>query len=174
MGTFLNSSRTSPLAITALDALLAAHFVVTVNTGMLVKDYAILSPIGMWLSAVGFYAMLYVSLILPEWYIAITPILCLIAWGISAIYGLGFFYRYHPTRKLYFATIAVFVLFVLPALLYVSFSAVPYEQVPRKDVAIFVCELFMLVFYLLFVLLLVFHTRRVSYVVEIKKGYTIV
>jgi hypothetical protein len=174
LGTFLNSSSTSPLAITALNALLATHFVITVNTGMLVKDYSLVSQIFMWISAIGFYAMLYVSLIVLEWYIAITPIACLVVWGAAANFGLARFYRAHPTRKLYFATLIVFGLFVIPALLYIAFSAVPDPMLPHKQVAIFVCELNMLVFYLLFVLLLVYHTRRVSYVVEVKKGYVII
>lgn len=174
MGLLLNNSSTDTLAVTALNTLIAMHFLLTANTGVLVKDYSIVAPLGMAVTAIGLYVMLYVSLIVPYWYIAIVPILCMVAWCAFAIYGLGFFYRVHPTKKLYYATVGAFILFAIPACLYASFSAIPYELVPAKDVAIFVCELAILVAGLIFVLLLVFHTRRVSYAIEIRKGYTII
>ena len=173
LGTFLAHESTDTLAVSALNTLVAMHLVLTANLGFLLKQHTVVAPLGMAVAAVGMYVMLYVSLLVPRWYVAIVPICCMVVWSGLAVYGLGLFYRLHPRKRLYYGTVVSEVLFVVPALLYVSFSAVPYHLLPGKDVAIFVCELSGLISLVAFVLLLIVHTRRVSYILQVQRGYVI-
>ncbi len=174
LGRLLDHTATDTLTVTGVNVLMGMHFLLTINTGLLVKDHTWLAPLGLFISSSGVYVMTYVSLLVPHWYIAIIPILCMIVWCAFVVYGLGLFYRPFPKKKIYYATVIAFILFAIPAALYAAFSAVEYYQVPGKDVAVFVCELAILISFLFFILLLVYHTRRVSYGTQIERGYTII
>lgn len=174
VGAMITSSTTGPLAVTALNLLLAIHWLLTLNTYILIKNNAILTALGMLLSALGLYVMLYVALISPMWYMALTPIVLLGVWCTFSTYGLYRFYRVYPTRKLLFFSFVCWVFYIVPAILYIAFSAVDYGQVSGKDIAVLVCELSMLLSCCGYIVVLAFHTRRVKYRTEVQKGYEII
>lgn len=174
LGAILADPAASPLAISAINALIAIHILLTINTVILVKGSSLGAAFGMILSAVLLYVMLYVSFIHPQWYIAITPILILGLWGLLATYGLFRYHYGHPTKRMFYMAVVFISSYVIPAILYVAFSAVPYANVPMKDVAVLVCELVMLGSFAGFVCILAYYTRLVSYAVEVRKGYTMV
>lgn len=173
VGTMVNATSTGPLAVTALNTLVAIHFLLTINTFMLIVDGSVGAAVAMGVNSIALYVMLYVALISPKWYMALTPILLLGSWCSLATYGLYKYYRRHPTRKPFYISLVFLVLYLVPAILYVAFSAVPYAEVPHKDIAVLVCELSMLISCCGFVLVLAYHTRRVSYATEVRKGYHI-
>lgn len=173
VGTMINTTATSPLAVTALNTLIGIHLLLTINTCILIRDeISVVAAISLLTVSALLYVMLYVALILPRWYIALTPIILLGTWQSIVTYGLYKFYRAYPSKKPYYASLVLLILFIVPAILYIAFSAVVYAQVPHKDVAVLVCELSMLISCCGFILVLAFHTRRVSYSTEVRKGYT--
>ena len=174
LGAILADPAASPLAISAINALIALHLLLTINTVILVKGSSLGAAFGMILAAVLLYVMLYVSFIHPQWYIAVTPLIILGLWGLLATYGLFRYHYGHPTKRMFYIAVVFISSYVIPAILYVAFSAVPYANVPMKDVAVLVCELVMLVSFAGFSCVLAYYTRLVSYAVEVRKGYTMV
>lgn len=174
LGAILADPAASPLAISAINALIAVHILLTINTVILVKESSLGAAFGMILSAVLLYVMLYVSFIHPQWYIAVTPLIILGLWGLLATYGLFRYHYGHPTKRVFYMAVVFISSYVIPVILYVAFSAVPYANVPMKDVAVLVCELVMLGSFAGFVCILAYYTRLVSYAVEVRKGYTMV
>jgi len=167
----LNSTETSLLTVTGLNTLIAMHAVLTGSTSYMIKDNSCMAAAGMIMSAIALYVMIYFALIFTQWYIGLVPIVCMILWCITVVHGLHRFYMTHPTRKLFFLSLFLCIVFSVSSVLYIAFSAVPYELVPGKDIAIFVCELSLVVTCLLFALVLIFHIRRLSYILQVKKSY---
>lgn len=174
VGVLVTNPATSTLAVTALNVLVTIQFLLTVNISIMVKTYTIVTFLGMSIACIGIYVTLYLALILPEWFMAICPLAGIVLWGLFALYGLRKFY--HDFRSKLPLKLSLFSLsgYTVSFVLYVAFSAVSYEQVPLKDVAVFSCELGMLLFCLFFVLTMVFHSRRVSYRIQVKEGYTVI
>jgi len=173
LGTLLNDNATSPLAMSALNVLVAMHLIITINTSIMVRDYSPLALLIMFVMLVALYVTLYVSFIAARWYVSIVPVLCLALWCSVVTYGLFQYYRRMPSKPLFWVSLGANVAFALAALIYIGFSPVPYSLVPGRDVVILVAQLVMALSCVVFVVSVAFHTRCVSYLAQVSRTYII-
>jgi len=170
----LNSTETNLVTSAGLYTLISIHLVLTGTTSYMVYDRSRLSVFSMFLAAGVMYVMVFVALNVPQWYISLVPLMCMTLWEFSAILGLWKFYRDYPTKRLVKISFVLALIVFVCNVLYIAFSAVPYEFVPGKNVAIFVMELCIVIFNLTFVAILIAHTSRVAFRMEVDKGYNTV
>lgn len=176
LGNFLNNTDTSAIAITAVNTLVAAHYLQMVATYHMVRSHSgYAAPLLILVSAV-LYVSLFAAFLYPLWwYVAVLPIGASVALFAIALHGLRRYHAYKPARQriLFYASCALFVVYVLASLFYLVFSAIP-SPVQARDFAgkqqgVFAAELTMLISGVMFMGLLAFFTRRVSYIFEVQR-----
>lgn len=176
LGNFLNNTDTSAIAITAVNSLVAAHYLQMVATYHMVRTHSgYAAPLLIVVSAI-LYVSLFAAILYPLWwYVAVLPIGASILLFTIALHGLRRYHAYKPTRQrlVFFASCALFGIYVLASLFYLVFSMIPSPVQARdfmgKQQGVFAAELTMLISGVLFMGLLAFFTRRVSYVFHVQK-----
>lgn len=146
LGNFLNNTDTSAIAITAVNTLVAAHYLQMVATYHMLRSHSgYAAPLLILVSAL-LYVSLFAAFLYPLWwYVAVIPIGASVSLFAIALHGLRRYYAYKPTRQriMFFASCVLFVVYVLASLFYLIFSAIP-SPVQAHDFAGFarVCVFF--------------------------------
>ena len=174
IGQILASPDTAVLAIIALACLIAIQFVVTSAVAAVAGSACFPQSLLMSIWTLATYASLYAALIYPVWWLGIVPVGCMAGWCWGAIWVFRGFYHAHPVKRLYWGSVTTSITYSATAVLYVVFQAIPMSVIGSKDVAIFVLELALILELFIFVLLLLFHFRRVYYLAQVERGYIIV
>ncbi len=175
LGHFLNNTDTSALAVSSLTTLIGVHYMLNVAAYNMLKRTSAVSVIATLFCSVLLYAAVYACLLFPYWYIAIAALVAGGLWSSAICHGLRKYYAYRPARKRLAFISSVFVLSVYAAamVLYIVLSAVPSIDFPGKQTGVFVTEIILLVSGVLFCALLVFHTRGVAYLFQVKKSHVV-
>jgi hypothetical protein len=175
LGNLLNNTDTSTITVAAVTTLVAVHYVQMVATYYMIRSHSPGAGILLLLVSLAFYVSVFAAFLYPLWYIAIVPV------GVSgllfalALHGLRRYYEYKPTRQriVFFVACALFAIYVLSLVIYLAFSAIPSpvqaKEFAGKQEGVFAAELTMLISGLLFMGLLAFFTRRVSYMFQVEK-----
>jgi hypothetical protein len=175
LGNLLNNTDTSTITVSAVTTLVAVHYVQMVATYYMVRSHSNGAGIMLLLVSIGFYVSVFAAFLYPLWYIAIVPV------GLSgllfalALHGLRRYYEYKPTRQriVFFIACFLFAVYILSTGIYLVFSIIPSpvqaSDFTGKQEGVFAAELTMLISGLLFMGLLAFFTRRVSYMFQVEK-----
>jgi len=161
------SMETSLLITSALCCLIGMHFVLTWALLHLLKEHSKYINILLILTSFIMYALVYVALIVPQWFITFIPMSVMALWAVLAMVGLRFFFAAHDAKKMFYISFLLCVVYAVSVVLYIAFSAVPYEFVPGKDIAILVLEITMAASLVVFSLSLLYHISGVSFTVNV-------
>lgn len=164
------SMDTSLLTISALCCLMGIHFVLNWALIHRLKESTVFINILLMLTGLGLYVMVFVSLIVPQWFITFIPMSVTALWAVLVMLGLRSFFLVNEGKKkmFYFSTLLCTV-YTLSVVLYIAFSAVPYEMVPQKDIGILVLEIVMASSLVAFCLSLLYYIRGVTFTVGVAK-----
>ena len=175
LGHFLNNTDTSALAVSSLTTLIGVHYMLNVAAYNMLRQTSAVSVIFAIISSIILYTAVYACLLFPYWYIAIAALVAGGLWSSAICHGLRKYYAYRPARKRLTFISSVFVLsvYVAAMVLYVILSAVPSIDFPGKQAGVFISEIILLVSGVLFCVLLVFHTRGVAYMFQVKKMHLV-
>lgn len=178
LGHFLNNTDTSALAVSSLNALIGVHYMLNVATVHMLKQTSACSVIFTIISSIILYVAVYACLLFPYWYIAIAALVAGGLWSGAICHGLRRYYAYRPLKRRLTFVASVFVLAVYAAgmvvyiVLSAAFPVIPaVDDFSGKQMGIFVSEIVLLVSGVLFCALLVFHTRGVTYMFQVRKSY---
>lgn len=176
LGNFLNNTDTSAIAITAVNALVAAHYLQMVATYHMVSAHSGYTAWLLIFVSLLLYVSLFAAFLYPWWwYVGVLPISASIILFAVALHGLRRYYAYKPTRQrlLFFASCILFGVYVLASLFYLVFSIIPSPvqatDFMGKQQGVFAAELTMLISGVLFMFLLAFFARGVSYMFHVEK-----
>ena len=171
LGNFLNNTDTSALAVSSLNVLIGVHYVLNVAVIHLLKNTSSVAVIATIVASIFLYIAVYGCLIFPYWYIAVAALSAGAIWACGISHGLRKYYAYQPARKriLFICTIVDLAIYVSSTVVYIVLSAMSGVEIPDKNIGIFVVEIALLASGVLFCALLVFHTRGVSYLFQLKK-----
>lgn len=122
------------------------------------------------LVGLGLYVMVFVSLIVPQWFITFIPMSVTALWAVLVMLGLRFFFLVNEgKKKMFYFSALLCTVYTLSVVLYIAFSAVPYEMVPQKDIGILVLEIVMASSLVAFCLSLLYYIRGVTFTVGVAK-----
>lgn len=167
------SMDTSLLTVAALCCLMGIHFVLNWALIHRLKEASTFVNILLMLAGLALYVMVFVSLIVPQWFVTFIPMSVTGLWALLVIVGLVvFFSRHGGKKKMFYVSAFLCVVYSLSVVLYIAFSAVPYEFVPQKDIGILVLELVMVCSLVAFCLSLLHYTRGVTFTVTVSPWKT--
>jgi hypothetical protein len=162
------SMDTSLLTISALCCLMGMHFVLNWALLHRLKDSSTFVSILLILVGLGLYAMVFVSLIVPQWFITFIPMSVTALWAVLVMLGLRLFFLINEgKKKMFYFSAFLCTVYTLSVVLYIAFSAVPYELVPHKDIGILVLEIVMASSLVAFCLSLLYYIRGVTFTVTV-------
>ncbi len=172
LGSLLDNPGTGALAVSALNTMVALHLLMSLNLCILVRNYSKLAVVCLMATLVALYVTLYISFIVGAWYVSVAPISFLGLWCLSAVYGLGHYYRRQASKPLFWVSLGATACFVLASLLYIAFSPIPIQMFANRDIGILAAQLFMAVSCVVFVISVALHTRSVAYLAQVQRGYS--
>lgn len=162
------SMDTSLLTISALCCLMGMHFVLNWAILHRLKESSMFVSILLILVGLGLYVMVFVSLIVPQWFITFIPMSVTALWAVLVMLGLRLFFLINDgKKKMFYFSALLCTVYTLSVVLYISFSAVPYELVPHKDIGILVLEIVMASSLVAFCLSLLYYIRGVTFTVTV-------
>lgn len=162
------SMDTSLLTISALCCLMGMHFVLNWALIHRLKESSTFINILLMLVGLGLYVMVFVSLIVPQWFITFIPMSVTALWAVLVMLGLRLFFLANDgKKKMFYFSALLCTVYTLSVILYIAFSAVPYELVPQKDIGILVLELVMASSLVAFCLSLLYYIRGVTFTVAV-------
>lgn len=174
LGHFLNNTDTSALAVSSLNALIGVHYMLNVATVHMLKQTSACSVVFTIISSILLYVSVYACLLFPYWYIAIAALVAGGVWSSAVCHGLRRYYAYRPHRKrlTFMASVFVLSVYAVAMVVYIVLSAVPMiGDFAGKQLGVFISEIILLVSGVIFCVLLVFHTRGVAYMFQVRKSY---
>ncbi len=173
LGHFLNNTDTSALAVSSLNALMGVHCILNAVTILMLKQTSACSVILMIIVSILLYAAVYACLLFPQWYIATAALAAGGIWGCAICHGLRKYYAYRRwSQKIaLFDSLCALSAYMVAMVVYIVFSAVPTIEFQSKQTIIFAFEIILLISGVLFCALLVFHTRGVAYMFQVRKSY---
>ena len=171
LGTFINNTHTSPLATTSVVMLMGIHYTITVaTTHMLPLKGTGFIRLALVITSLLLYASVFAAIVYPAWFMAIIPVGIGVIWIGESLLALRRYYKYDRKRTPFRISFWIAVLYTIASLLYLVFSAIPIPDFPGRQTGVFITEIFMLVSGLFYLIVLVFHARKVSYMFQTTKS----